>query len=106
MDTWPQIEGPAVREHDRRPRSGRDANLEIEAFTLTGPSHAGSTVRRAQRGAGVGQPAARSWFHLQPLVRGRARCEPGHPAVQEVDDRPEGVVVERGHLARIDGPVR
>ena len=54
----------------------------------------------------MGEPAAGARADEQLAVARFGGGQPGHHPMEEVGDRPEGVVVERGHLRAVDRAVR
>src|SRR5262245_9345885 len=55
---------------------------------------------------GPSNAATRPWTHLDVAIPWRGRRGPADSAVHPIGHRSERVVVERGHLAGVDRPVR
>src|SRR5207247_7359040 len=87
-------------------RVGRDHNHDFNLSRLDRPRTLGCSVGRDVPRAGMGETAARAWPDLELAIARRGRGEAAYRAMQPVGNSPEGVVVERGHLAGIDRAVR
>jgi hypothetical protein len=83
----------------------RDDDLQPEAALRPFPGDLGVAVGRAMTRRGRGQAPGRCRPDQQLAIAGSGRCQARHRAMQPVGHRTEGVVVERRHLARVDGAV-
>src|SRR5207248_11007863 len=52
--------------------------------------------------ASKGETATRVWLDIEAAIAWRSRCQPAHRALQPVGNSTKRVVIEGGHLARID----
>ena len=90
--------------HDRRDAVGKD-DVEREDVVVEAPLRADEPVHRLQAGRRPGEAAAGAGRDPDAAVAGLERGDPADGAVHPVDDGAEGVVVEAGHLAGVDGAV-
>src|SRR5215204_5106794 len=97
------IVGPGQAEDGR----GADGNVngEVEATLTTAPVDPRGSVWGVVPDRAVAEPAAGAGCDGERAVAGGEGGEAADDAVQVVGDGAECVVVERGHVARVDAPV-
>src|SRR6266567_7284542 len=87
-------------------RVGWNYDHDLDLPRLDRPRRFGQTVGHHVSCASVGEITARTWSDFEVAIARSGRCKPANRAMQPVGDGSESVVVERGHLSRVDRTIR
>src|SRR5450755_1574430 len=89
------------KSHARR-GGGRDDHHHLDGPCLNRPRALGQTIGGHVPDAGRGESTAWLWTDCQVTISWSSGSETTHSSVQPVGDGTQSIVVERGHVSRID----
>ena len=81
---------------------GRHHDHDLDPPRLDRPRALGKAVGCNVLCASMRETAARTWPYIKLPIPRSGRRQTTHPAMQPVGHSSQGIVIERGHLARID----